>query len=306
MNKRLDDPGLGAFSKDKAQRFINPDGKFNVEHLNKKRSFNETYTYLIQVSWSRFLLILLISFVVINTFFTAIYTVLGIENLGAESHSLYKDFLGAAFFSVQTITTLGYGHLSPLTPAMGYVSSLEAILGLVTFAFVTGLLYGRFSKPKASIRFSKNFLFCKHKGSNVIMFRLMSRRKALIIKPKISVSLSLSILSDQGQLVNEFFKLDLERDTITYLPTTWTLVHRIDEGSPLNRFSEDEIEKLQGELLILFSYYDELYNQELHQVHSYIFKNVKLNHVFKKAFYYNDEGKTVLDHDLLDQTEEQH
>jgi len=305
MNKRVDDPGLGALSKDKAQRFINPNGEFNVVHLNKKKSFNETYTYLIQVSWSRFLLILLLTFIAINTFFGIIYTILGVENLGLNSRSFIEDFINASFFSVQTITTLGYGHLSPLSIYTGFVSSLEAVLGLVTFAFVTGLLYGRFSKPRANIKFSKHFLLSKHNGVDAITFRLMSRKKALIINPKIRVSLSLSVLNEQGNLVNEFFNLDLERDSITYLPTTWTLVHHINNDSPLKKFSKEEIKKLQAELLILFSYYDELYNQELHQVHSYIFKNLKINQVFEKAFYYNNDGKIVLDHNLLDKTRTQ-
>jgi len=146
---------------------------------------------------------------------------------------------------------------------------------------------------------------CKHKDVDAIMFRLMSRKKALIINPKIRVSLSLSVLNEQGDLVNEFFNLDLERDSITYLPTTWTLVHYINDDSPLKKFSKEEIKKLQAELLILFSYYDELYNQELHQVHSYIFKNLKINQVFEKAFYYNNDGKIVLDHNLLDKTRTQ-
>ena len=137
------------------------------------------------------------------------------------------------------------------------------------------------------------------------MFRLMSRRSGLVIHPKIKVSLSLSVLDENGALKNQFYSLPLNRESITYLPTTWTLVHSIDEGSPLSKYSKNEIKELKGELLILFSYHDEHYNQELHQVHSYVFKDIKVDCVFKKAYYYNENGQITLDHDLVDTIEPQ-
>ncbi len=303
MSKRLEDPGVGALTKDKAQRFINPNGSFNVKHINKKRSLNEAYTYLIGTSWPRFFLVLFAVFTVINVIFAYIYVLLGVKNIGVQPTTLIQDFLNAIFFSVQTLTTLGYGFFSPITMATGIVSSIQAILGLISFAFITGLLYGRFSKPHPNIKFSANFILCKHKGESAIMFRLMSRRRGLVIHPKIRVSLSLSVLDDQGALKNEFYSLPLERERITYLPTTWTLVHHINEESPLKKYSDNQIKELQGELLILFSYHDEHYNEELHQVHSYVFKDLKVGYVFKKAFYYNEDGLMTLDHDLVDAIE---
>lgn len=305
MSKRLEDPGVGAISEDKAQRFINPNGSFNVKHLNKKKSLNEAYTFLIGTSWLRFFLFLFAGFTIINLAFGAIYVFLGVQNIGVKSSTLFIDFVNAIFFSVQTLTTLGYGHFSPYNIATGVVSSIQAILGLISFAFITGLLYGRFSKPHPNIKFSTSFLLCNHKGKQAIMFRLMSRRKGLVIQPKIRVSLSMSVIDEQGALKNEFYKLSLEREKITYLPTTWTLVHSIDDDSPFKKYSTNEIKELQGELLILFSYHDEHYNEELHQVHSYIFKDLKVGYVFKKAFYYNNDGQMLLDHNLIDAIEPQ-
>ena len=305
MSKRLEDPGVGALSEDKAQRFINPNGSFNIKHVNKKKSLNEAYTYLIGTSWPRFFLILFAGFTVINFIFATIYVFFGVKNIGVQSSTFLTDFLNAIFFSVQTLTTLGYGYFSPLTITTGIVSSVQAILGLISFAFITGLLYGRFSKPHANIKFSDSFLLCKHKGKDAIMFRLMSRRRGLVIQPKIRVSLSMSVLDEQGALKNEFYSLPLEREKITYLPTTWTLVHHINEDSPFKNYTRNEIKELQGELLILFSYHDEHYNEELHQVYSYVFKDLKVGYVFKKAFYYNDDGQMVLDHNLIDRIEPQ-
>ena len=305
MSKRLEDPGVGALSEDKAQRFINPNGSFNVKHINKKKSLNEAYTSLIGTSWPRFFLMLFIVFGIVNILFATIYVLIGVDNLGVNSSIFVDDFLQAMFFSVQTMTTLGYGNLSPLNVTTGIISSIQAILGLISFAFITGLLYGRFSKPHANIKFSTSFLLCEHKGKDAIMFRLMSRRKGLVIQPKIRVSLSMSVLDEQGALKNEFYSLPLEREKITYLPTTWTLVHHIDDDSPFKNYSRNEIKERQGELLILFSYHDEHYNEELHQVHSYIFNDIKVGYVFKKAFYYNKNGQMTLDHNLIDAIEPQ-
>jgi len=305
MSKRLDDPGVGALSNDKAQRFINLDGTFNVKHINKKKSINEAYTYLIGTSWLRFFVILLAVFTVINLFFASIYFLLGVQHISVKPTVPIVDFFNAIFFSVQTMTTLGYGHYSPLSIQTGIVSSIEAILGLISFAFITGLLYRRFSKPHANIKFSSSFILCKHKGEKALMFRLMSRRRGLVIEPEIRVSLSLSVLDDHGVLKNEFYSIPLEREKISYLPTTWTLVHTINEESPLKKYSNKEIKELQGELLILFSYHDEHYNEKLYQVHSYVFKNLKIGYVFKKAYYYNENGQITLNHDLVDTIEKQ-
>ncbi len=301
MSERVKDPGVGAFSKEKAKRFINQDGTFNVTHINKKRTVNEAYTYLTSISWPHFLILLFVGFIILNFIFATFYLIIGVAAIGVKSQTILIDFFKAFFFSVQTITSVGYGRFSPQGIPAGLVSSFEALVGLVSFAFITGLLYGRFSKPRSNIRFSKFVLLCKHNGEDALMFRLLSRRKSLIVLPTIKVSLSLSIPDENGGYKNEFFDLKLERETITYLPTTWTLVHQIDADSPLKSYSRTEIQHLQAELLILFSYHDDSFDQELHSVHSYLFKNLKVGYRFKKAFHFGEDGKVILDHGLIDE-----
>jgi len=300
MNEQVKDPGVGAFSKDKAQRFINTSGNFNVRHVNKKSSINEAYTYLIKISWSRFFLILAAVFFVINSLFGFIYVILGVDNIGVKRTDFFTDFINAVFFSVQTLTTLGYGYFSPNNIPTGIVSSIEAIIGLISFAFITGLIYGRFSKPSSNIRFSKDLLLCTYRGKDALMFRVLSGRKGMALLPKAQVSLSLSRVNEEGELKNQFYELKLERDSIMYLPTTWTLVHPIDKNSPLFGYTREEIKTLQAEMMILFSYQDEYFNEELHQAYSYLFNELKVGYKFKKAFYFDDDGQTVLDHDKFD------
>jgi len=303
LAKRIKDPGLGKTSSPLAHRMVNKDGTFNVVHLNKSPRIREAYNYLVNVSWLRLFLYALLAYVVLNICFALVYYFIGIEQITASTGNEFHDFINAFFFSCQTITTLGYGAMSPTGIASGIVSSFEALLGLLMFSFITGLLYGRFSKPKASIRFSKHIIYRDFNFTKAIMFRLVNNRKSIMIRPKVSVTLSLSEKNNQGKYTNSFYSLKLEREDITYLPTTWTIVHELDDESPLQKFSKKEVKKQNGELLIMISYYDESFNQEVHQLHSYLLSELKIDYKFTKAFYYNEQGKMVLDHKLLDAVE---
>lgn len=300
MSEQLKDPGLGAFSNKKAQRFINPSGNFNIKHLNKKTSINEAYIYLIKIGWLRFFLILASVFILLNSFFGILYVFLGVDNIGIKKTSFFFDLIYAVFFSVQTLSTLGYGYFSPTNIATGIVSSIEATVGVISFAFVTGLIYGRFSKPHSNIRFSKKILLCKHNGQDALMFRVLSSRNGMALLPKARVSISVAKMQSNGVIKNEFYALKLERNSITYLPTTWTLVHIINKESPFYGYTRTEIEKWQAEILILFSYQDEYYNDELHQAYSYTINDLKVGYRFEKAFYYDNNGQTILDHSKFD------
>lgn len=303
MAKRIKDPGLGNTSSPYAKRMVNKDGSFNIQHLNKPTQIRETYNYLVHVSWAKFFLFAFLAYIVLNTLFAFLYLLIGVEQIADASGNVFKDFLNAFFFSCQTITALGYGAMAPKGIASGILSSLEALIGLLMFSFITGLLYGRFSKPKASLRFSKNIVFRDFNITQAIMFRLVNNRKSIMINPKASVTLTLSEKNNKGEYVNTFYKLKLEREQITYLPTTWTIVHEIDDESPLRNFSKEDIVKQNGEFLVMISYYDESFNQEVHQLYSYTLNEIKVDYKFKKAYYYNEEGKMILDYKLLDVVE---
>ncbi|WP_108868289.1 ion channel [Aquimarina aquimarini] len=302
MAKKIKDPGVGKSSNQYAKRFINPDGSFNIKHVNRSVSLSESYNYLISISWTRFFLWVILGYTLINSFFAIIYTFLGISQITEPTGDVFKDFLNAFFFSAQTITTVGYGAMAPKGLLFGIISSFEALIGLLSFSFITGLLYGRFSRPRANIRFSSTMVLRAHNENDCIMFRLMSRNANVMIRPHIEATLILSQKNEDKKYINNFYNLKLERNSITYLPTTWTIVHPINESSPLKDFDREELKKINGEVLILVSYYDESFAQEVHQVHSYVLKNLEHDQRFIPAFYYDDEGYTILDHDNLDKT----
>lgn len=303
MGKKIKDPGLGNASARYAKRMMNTKGSFNVVDVNAPRKFSEAYDYLLNISWWYFFFLSFLAYFIANTCFAFVYITVGVDQIITPSGSVFKDFLNALFFSSQTFTTLGYGAMSPTGIASGIISSIEAFVGLMFFAFVTGLLYGRFSKPKASIRFSKNLILRDFKDAKAIMFRVVNNRKSTMINPKASVTLALSKKNSTGKYVNDFYGLNLERKSITYLPTTWTVVHKIEKDSPLFKYSKKELTQQHGELLVMISYYDESFNQEVHQMHSYMLSDIRIDYKFVKSYYYNKEGQMVLDHELFDSIE---
>ncbi|MBP2833912.1 ion transporter [Aquimarina sp. U1-2] len=302
MAKKIKDPGVGMSSNKRAKRFISSDGSFNIKHVNRPSSVSESYEYLISISWSKFFLWVLLGYISINVVFATVYLCIGISGITKSTGNFFGDFWNAFFFSAQTITTVGYGKMAPKGMLLGVISSFEALIGLLSFSFVTGLLYGRFSKPKANIQFSESIILRKFKEVDCIMFRLMSRSTNIMIRPRIEATLSLTQQGEDKKYVNNFYNLKLERNSITYLPTTWTVVHAIDESSPLYDFDRQELSQLHGEILLLITYYDESFTQEVHQAHSYILKNIQHDKEFVEAFYFDEDGYTILDHDKLDQT----
>ena len=305
MAKKVKDPGFGYSSSKNAKKLINNDGTSNVIHLNRKRGIHDLYAYLIDVPWWKFFALLILIYTLTNVLFAIVYMLIGIEEIVPPSGNFWEDALNGFFFSSQTITTVGYGTLSPQGIASNMVASFQAMLGWVGFSFVTGLLYGRFSKPRAVIKFSKHLIVRNFKEGRALMFRLMNSRKNIMIEPQITVTLAISEMNKETkEYQRRFYQLKLEREKIMYLPTMWTVVHELDESSPLYRYSNEALKNLDAELYILLQYHDEAFAQKLFKIHSYKLMELKIDKKFVSSFQFDNEGNTILDHDKLDQLEE--
>ncbi len=300
MTKKIKDPGFGYKANQNAKNIINKDGTSNVVHINKKRSLDDLYSYFIEISWPKFFLLILLVYTFINIIFGLIYTLIGIEEITKSTGHFFSDFLNGLFFSAQTLTTVGYGGIAPHGITSNIIAALEAMIGLLGFSFITGLLYGRFSKPKAAIKFSENIILREFQDKRAIMFRLINSRKTIMIEPEIKVTLS---IIDEKEDERRFYKLKLQRSSIMYLPTVWTIVHIIDEESPLFSLSNEEIKALNAELYMLLQYHEESFAQDVYQIYSYSFSDLEVGVKFTPSYGFNEEGFTVLDHDKLSEVE---
>lgn len=179
------------------------------------------------------------------------------------------------------------------------------MIGLLGFSFITGLLYGRFSKPKAIIKFSEHLVVRGFKEHRAIMFRLMNRRKNMMIEPEVTVTLAISEWVEvKKDYQRRFYQLKLERDKIMYLPTMWTIVHELDDQSPLSKYTNEELKELDAEMYILLQYHDEAFSQKLFKIYSYKLSQLQVDKKFVPSFVFDEEGNTLLDHSKLNELED--
>ncbi len=303
MARKTKDPGFGYNSKENARNIINDNGTSNVRHINRKRNVNDLYTYFIDISWFQFFVLILVAYTILNMLFGVFYVAIGIEQITKPKGTFLEDFLNGFFFSAQTLTTVGYGGIAPQGIAANFIAAFEAMIGLLSFSFITGMLYGRFSKPKANIEFSENIILRDFKSQKAIMFRLMNSRKTVMIEPEITVTLSVTEENEKNEFKRNFYELKLERNKIMYLPTVWTIVHQIDDDSPLYKYSKEEIRNLDAHLYILINYHEESFSQKVYQINSYHFEDLITDVKYKSAASFDVEGYTLLDHNKLSEVE---
>ena len=303
MARKTKDPGFGYNSKENARNIINDNGTSNVRHINRKRNVNDLYTYFIDISWFQFFALILVAYTILNMLFGVFYVAIGIEQITKPKGTFLEDFLNGFFFSAQTLTTVGYGGIAPQGIAANFIAAFEAMIGLLSFSFITGMLYGRFSKPKANIEFSENIILRDFKSQKAIMFRLMNSRKTVMIEPEITVTLSVTEENEKNEFKRNFYELKLERNKIMYLPTVWTIVHQIDDDSPLYKYSKEEIRNLDAHLYILINYHEESFSQKVYQINSYHFEDLITDVKYKSAASFDVEGYTLLDHNKLSKVE---
>ncbi len=296
------DPGLGEKLAGTRQRLINRDGTFNVRRARRQDAWlqGDFYHYWVSLSWPRFIAAVIGWFVSLNVLFAFGYLLLGPKAiLGMPAAPTgWEKFLYAFFFSIQTFNSVGYGVESPFGIAAGLLSSLEALVGVLTFAIITGLLYARFSKPKARILFSHHAIITPpdpaHGGHRRLMFRIANERSNTVIDFTARVLLTLA--TPDG--TRRYFALKLDRDQVMFLPLNWTLVHEIDAESPLYETTSEELEEKLGELLILLRGYDDTYAQDIHARSSYRFDEIRWDHRFVRPYSVAD-GELVLDLSLI-------
>jgi inward rectifier potassium channel len=299
MKKESFDPGLTTQFSGDLRRTINPDGSFNVKRTGLRWRDANPYLMLIDTTWPRFLFVVLAGFLIVNMFFACLYLIIGIENLkGLESDM--GAFANAFFFSVHTLTTVGYGNVYPQGTSANLVSSLEAATGLMVFAIATGLLYGRFSRPSARIVYSKNAIMAPYQDGTSLQFRITNARRNVLINMQARLVL-MTVDRSNGELTRQFIDLPLERRSIYFFALTWTVVHPIDAASPFFGKTREDLAKLSVELLILIEGFDDTFSQVVHSMYSYRHDEIVWGAKFIPAFRIDSQGDLVVEVDRIDE-----
>ncbi len=251
-------------------RMINRDGSFNVKR--KGYSFirsRSLYHYAISCSWPKFIFLVVIINLLTNCLFALVYFSLGQDSFnGMISQDPISGLLESFFFSVQTLATIGYGHVNPKSLYANLVVTAESITGLFMYAVASGLVFARSSRPSAKIIFSNNALISPYKERTGFMFRIVNERQNQILN--LEARLLVSLYERDGHMKRRrFYELNLERRQVLFFPLHWTIVHPIDEDSPLYGKSEDELFNTDAEFLVLLSGLDDGFAQTVTAYNSY-------------------------------------
>lgn len=303
--KTDDNTGFGTNSNMYGGRFFNKDGtpdlyKTGIPWLER----NSWYHTLLQMNRWQFLVTIFSTYIIINLFFAIVYLLIGIDKLaGMTVETPLEKFGEAFFFSAQTFTTVGYGRLAPTGFMLSFVAATEALIGLLSFAVATGLLYGRFSRPQAFIKFSQNALVSPYKETIAVMFRMTPYKNNHLTEAEVKVSLALMV-DINGKMTNKFYPLKLELEKVNAMSLSWTVVHPVDEESPFFGLSKQELQTGRAEVLVFVKAFDDTFSNTVVARSSYTANEFVFGAKFT-PMYHRDEkrGKTVLEIDKINDHE---
>lgn len=282
------DLGFGEkVSRESRERLLNRDGSFNVERTGLKLfSVLNPYHFLLTMSWTRFIGATLLVYFLSNVVFGVFYGIMGAEALVDTSSSPTENiFLRGFFFSVQTFATIGYGTIHPVGIIPNLLVTIESYYSMIMTALVTGIVFARFARPTAKILFSEQALIAPYQDKTAFMMRLVNSRNNQMIEVEAKIMFS-RLVEENGKKNRRFEMLELERERVVFLPLAWTIVHPIDEKSPMFGLTEEDLKNSDAEFAVLLSGMDETYAQIVHTRTSY--KPHELKHGYKFSSIYNE------------------
>ena len=302
--KSNNDTGFGTNASSYGGRFINKDGSFNMrkDGIPIWERFSIFHTMLNMPRW-KFISVIVIFFLSINLLYTFIYVLIGINDFtGMIATTEWQKFKELYFFSTETFTTVGYGRVNPIGDGVNFVASIEAMTGFLSFAIATGLIYGRFSKPRANLAFSDHALISPYQNATGLMFRFVSYKDNHNLT-NVEVKVNLSLLEhDNEKSSYKFYDLALERSRVDSLPMNFTVVHPIDENSPLQGFTFEDMKAADMEVYVLIRAFDDVYSAIVQQRTSYTYDEIKFNAKFVPMYRESeDRNTTILELDKLNE-----
>jgi len=226
-------------------------------------------------------------YIALNALFALGFLALGSGALATGDGSPVTGFGNAFFFSVHTLATLGFGHIVPGTVGADVLVTIESLMGLLSFGLAAGLIFARFSRPTARIIFSDRAVIAPYRGVTALEFRVVNSRSNQIVELRARVILAQR--RGRGQ-ARDFEELALERTHVAFFPLAWTIVHPIDESSPLYGVTREELLSSDAEILVQLAGIDETFSQPVHARSSYTAAEVAFGSRFVDMFDHETGG----------------
>ena len=283
------------------KRFLNPDGTFNLARPSRRTlSRTELYPALLGMSWPAFFLGLAILFLLTNLLFGTLYWFAGAGLENVRTHGTLDHYLDCFFFSVQTLATIGYGKIAPISTTTNLLVTLEALLGMLFVPVATGLVFVRFSRPTAKVQFSRNALIRSYDGEPYLVFRVANARMNQIIDAEIRVTLIHAVKTAEGEVFREFKPLTLSQNRTPLFAMAWVVEHPITPQSPLYGKAREALAEEDIEIIVTLTGLDETMNQTIHARSSYTLEDLRWDHRFEDMLTRDADDNLVLHLERMD------
>ena len=260
--------------------------------------WTDFYHNAMTASWPTFFGALAAAFVAVNLFFAFVYAVGDEPVANARPGSLSDLF----FFSVETTSTVGYGDMHPQTMYGHVVATCENFIGLVMLAVMTGLVFARFSRPRARLIFAKNAVIAVHDGTRTLIFRFANARNAFISEATAKLWMLRATTNAEGRRFVGFEPLRLVRNENPVLALSWTLFHQIDASSPLYGLSEDELLASETNFVVSVRGFDETSAQTVHARYTFTAQDIRPGHEFVDIHSLDENGMRHIDYAKIHDT----
>ncbi|MBD2449799.1 ATP-sensitive inward rectifier potassium channel 10 [Nostoc sp. FACHB-152] len=268
-------------------------GNFEIMGLGVWHSYwRDPYHLLLTVPWTGFVLLICIFYIAINALFALAYLLGGDCIANARPGS----FVDVFFFSVQTLASIGYGAMYPKTNYANFIVTIEAIIGVMGIAVMTGLAFARFSRPTARVLFSRVAVIVPYEGAPTLMFRTANQRRNLILEAQMRVYLMRDEITAEGQFMRRISDLKLVRQQTPGFALSWSVMHIIDESSPLYGMTPESLNQTNSLLMISLTGIDETVSQVVHARHSYSANDILWNNRFVDILHHAGNGHRYIDY----------
>jgi inward rectifier potassium channel len=256
---------------------------------DERMLLRDAYHIFLRLPWSASLGLIVLTFVLVNVVFACLYFEVG-GVTGADG-----TFFDAMAFSVQTLATIGYGAMYPASRAANTLMILESIVSLVLLSLGTGLVFSKFARPTTRVAFSRHAVITQHEGNRTLIFRAGNRRSNVIVEATIHVVAVVTTFTREGNVFYKSIDLPLVRDRQVGMTRGWTLMHVIDEASPLFGADAERLKVLELELYIALTGIDDVSMQTVHAIHTYTDDQILIDHHFEDTVIALDNGEFAVD-----------
>ncbi len=253
---------------------------------------HDAFHMIMSLSWPQFFAGAILVYLGVNVLFATAYY-LGDNAIINARPGVFSDYF---FFSVETLATVGYGQMSPVTFYGHVVATMEIITGMLSLAVITSLVFARFSKPTARILFSRDAVVTTYDGVPTLMLRVANQRRNYIVEAVASLVLTRDVETADGHSMRRFFDLKLERSRSPLFALSWTIMHKIDETSPLHGVSAADLQSGDMRIAVTLSGVDETFAAGVTARYTYACENVLFDRRFADIFAEGEHARHLYIH----------